>query len=69
MIRLIRLVAKIVLISIGLGIGAMFISVPFIGKSGSVALGLGVGIISAITFLIKPTLLGTLYKKDPDDQE
>ena len=68
MIRLIRLVAKIVLISIGLGIGVMFISVPFIGKSGSGALGLGVGIISAITFLIKPKLLGTLYK-DPDDQE
>ena len=68
MIRLIRLVKKIVLISFGLGICAMFISVPFIGKSSSVALGVGVAIISAITFLIKPKLLGTLYK-DPDDQE
>ncbi len=62
MTRLVR--TRIVLISIGIAIGTMFISGPFIGKIGGAWLGLGVGIISAITFLIKPKLLGALYK-DP----
>ena len=87
MIRLIRLVAKIVLISIGLGIGAKLISMGFIMDEGyartgynrdyaefivefySNRIGVGVAIISTIIFTIKPTLLGPLYKKNPDDQE
>ena len=73
MTRLIRLVATIVLISIGLGIGAMLIGDAFFLVSSDpfgtrrnifvIELGIGVAIISAIIFTIRPTLLGPLYKK------
>ena len=79
--RLIRLVATIALVSIGLGLGAMLIGEPFIlvDEYGRTAnnerrtmfikqLGIGVALISAIIFTIRPTLLGPLYKKKPDDQ-
>ena len=77
--RLIRLVAAIALVSIGLGIGAKLISMGFfvaaeiagdktrIAEYYSNQLGYGVAIISAVIFTIRPTLLGPLYKKKPDD--
>ena len=68
MIRLIRLFAKIVMISIGSGI-TMFLS-----GSLNAVLGSAIG-FAIVIFLIRPKvidqalddLLGPLYKKKPDD--